>query len=60
MKTSVVRQASDESIWNGVCCAFWVMNRIAVADVMLEPFETINAVVGTIDRARYWRAAGSV
>jgi acyl carrier protein len=61
----------DESLMNrGVLDSLGLMNliafieektgvRIADDEVMLENFETINAIVSTIDRARTGRAAGS-
>jgi hypothetical protein len=33
--------------------------RIAAADVMLANFDTIDAIVATVDRARCGRGAGS-
>jgi acyl carrier protein len=63
--------AFDESLMErGVLDSLGLMNliafieektgvRIADDEVMLENFETINAIVATIDRARTGRAAGS-
>ncbi len=62
--------AADESLLQrGVLDSLGLMNlisfieekagvRIADDDVMLENFETINAIMATIDRARSGRGAG--
>jgi acyl carrier protein len=62
--------AADESLLQrGVLDSLGLMNliafieektgvRIADDDVMLENFETINAIMATVDRARSGRGAG--
>ena len=64
--------AADESLMErGVLDSLGLMNlitfieektgvRIGDDEVMLENFETINAIVATIDRVRSGRGAGSI
>ena len=68
-KSSGPVTADESLLQRGVLDSLGLMNliafieektgvRIADDDVMLENFETINAIVATIDRARGGRVAG--
>jgi acyl carrier protein len=70
-KSSGPVAANESLLERGVLDSLGLMNliafieektgiRIADDDVMLENFETINAIVATVDRARSGRGAGSV